>query len=177
MAFLLRKIIAICLRQLSAALAIFFYRRELRLNKNLDSVIVASKHSNAILRILLKKYSVKHKDESALKGHSFNLIELYESENKELHKIIDEVKSEQELQQTGQDVLASILNGLVRDDLLILSEVCSNFYQFTPIGYKFAIKYSSQTRYWLKYHHATVFAALACVIGAVGVIVTICTPG
>ncbi|OOF32643.1 hypothetical protein [Salinivibrio costicola] len=139
--------------------------------KKKNSVNVSHEHAKPILKFLFSNYDSRHKDDSALNSYPFTPHHLYLELSEELVELINTIKDKHNLAETEQTVLGTVLNGFVKNDLL-KSDDCVVF-NFTPRGYKFALKYSSTFRYLWKYHPATLWAALSCIIGGAGLIATL----
>ncbi len=139
--------------------------------KERNSVNVSNEHAKPILKFLFEKYDSRHKDDSALNSYPFTPHQLYPEFDDELIELINTIKEKHNLAETNQTVLETVLNGFVKNELL----KCDNHvvFNFTPRGYKFSLKYSNIFRYLWKYHPATFWAALSCIIAGVGVIATL----
>ncbi|WP_295894083.1 hypothetical protein [uncultured Vibrio sp.] len=139
--------------------------------KEKNSVNVSHEHAKPILKFLFSKYDSRHQNDSALNNYPFTPNHLYRELSEELVELINTIKDKHNLVETNQTVLDTVLNGFVKNDLL-KSDDCVVF-NFTPRGYKFALKYSSTFRYLWKYHPATLWAALSCIIARAAVIATL----
>ncbi|GHX00419.1 hypothetical protein VCSRO6_3434 [Vibrio cholerae] len=145
------------------------------MSKEKNAVNICYEHAKPILKFLFKKYDSRHKDDSALNSYPFTPHHLYPDLGEDLVKIIEVIKVKHQLKETNQTVLETILNGFVKNELLKCDDRVA--FNFTPRGYKFAMKYSNVFRYLWKYHPATLWAALSCVIASIGVVVTLATQG
>jgi len=147
--------------------------KESPLSKEQNSVNVCSEHAKPILKYLYSKYNVRHGDDSAINSYPFTPHVLMRDDELQLGILIDQIKEKHGLDETRETALRTIFNGFVKNDLLVISDKL--IYHFTPKGYEFSLKYSCKIKYLFRYHSATLFAALACLIGVVGVIATLST--
>ncbi|MFH4413213.1 hypothetical protein [Vibrio diabolicus] len=139
--------------------------------KERNSVNVSHEHAKPILKFMFNKYDSRHKDDSALNSYPFTPHHLYPELSDELVQLINVIKEKHKLVERNQTVLETVLNGFVKNELLKSDDRVT--FNFTPRGYKFALKYSSIIRYLWKYHPATLWAALSCLIASIGVIITL----
>jgi hypothetical protein len=145
------------------------------LSKEQNSVNVCSEHAKPILKYLYSKYNARHGDDSAINSYPFTPRPLLSEFESQLGILIDQIIEKHSLNETRVIALRTVFNGFVKNDLLVTHDKV--IFHFTPKGYEFSLKYSCKIKYLLRYHSATMFAALACLIGVVGVIATFTTSG
>ncbi|MCT7943036.1 hypothetical protein [Shewanella holmiensis] len=145
------------------------------MSKEQNSVNVCEDHAKPILKHLYSKYNERHGDASAINSYPFTPHILFPEFESQLTTLIDQIKDKHALNETSTTALRSVFNGFVKNELLVTHDKV--IYHFTPKGYEFSLKYSCKIKYLFRYHSATFFAGLACLIGVVGVIATVATSG